>query len=242
MKTCVHCNTQNEDNAAVCEKCGTMFNSAIVTNPEKIHCRNCGKELVKDAYACTGCGLPPYKGKNFCQVCGAATNTEAIICIKCGSKLNNTSFAMPKIPSVNTEGFLTKFNNTDVTKNWSFWGAVFCFLGFFLPWVSIWYFDGNGFTCATKALSDFAPARILLLLIPVASGVIIFNLMQGKLLSYFKFLKFIPLALLVIFLLIIQIKLSDTGNDLFTNIFKVIGFGFYLTFIGSILMCFLETE
>ncbi len=60
-------------------------------NPENknIHCRNCGKSLNAQAYACTGCGLPPYKGKNHCQNCGSNTHQDAVICINCGVKLLN---------------------------------------------------------------------------------------------------------------------------------------------------------
>jgi hypothetical protein len=55
------------------------------------YCRNCGKQVSPNAYACTNCGLPPLKGKNYCPNCGANTHPEAVICVKCGIQLESLS-------------------------------------------------------------------------------------------------------------------------------------------------------
>ena len=50
-------------------------------------CRNCGKSLDINAFACLACGLAPLNGNQFCNSCGAETNPAAIICVKCGCGL-----------------------------------------------------------------------------------------------------------------------------------------------------------
>ncbi|MEO0089363.1 MAG: TM2 domain-containing protein [candidate division WOR-3 bacterium] len=50
-------------------------------------CRNCGKELSKEAEFCIHCGVKAYKGNKFCNICGAETYPEAEICVKCGARL-----------------------------------------------------------------------------------------------------------------------------------------------------------
>jgi uncharacterized membrane protein YvbJ len=105
MITCSNCKTQNEEGSLFCGECGSSLKIETITTTEiqtsisepitnsetkkidEIHCRNCGKILSADAFACIGCGLPPYKGKNNCHKCGAATHQDAVICIKCGIKL-----------------------------------------------------------------------------------------------------------------------------------------------------------
>lgn len=107
MITCTNCKTQNEEGSLFCGECGSSLKVATTTNTQiqtsiaepitnfevkktnEIHCRNCGKALSADAFACIGCGLPPYKGRNNCQKCGAPTHQDAVICIKCGVKLEN---------------------------------------------------------------------------------------------------------------------------------------------------------
>lgn len=258
MITCTNCKSQNEEGSLFCGECGSSLKSetAVVPQPisvksepvsktesndkKEIHCRNCGKTLFADAFACTGCGLPPYKGKNHCQSCGAATNPEAVICIKCGVKLTNNAFS---ISNIGGSSSISSFQNNQATKDIGFWGAVLCFLGFFLPWLDIWMFSGNGFTAATKMLSDFAPIRIVLLAIPIISGVFIFNLLKGNSVNSLTLLKFIPLAILIITIIVIVDKLGG-GRGNFGNgdeIFKIIGIGLYMTFIGAILLCFTKT-
>jgi len=52
-----------------------------------MYCRNCGKEVNKNAVACLNCGLPPMEETNYCQECGTATKEKQIICVKCGCSL-----------------------------------------------------------------------------------------------------------------------------------------------------------
>ncbi len=119
MINCTKCNAANENVAVFCGECGNPIKTATAsstaqpliqqtaTAPEpvkkaEIHCRNCGKTLFADAYACTGCGLPPYKGKNHCPQCGAGTHPEAIICVKCGIKLEETIMPQPQKNPLNS--------------------------------------------------------------------------------------------------------------------------------------------
>jgi len=52
-----------------------------------MYCRNCGKEIPKQAEICVACGVRPPKGDKFCQNCGAETNPNAEVCVKCGASL-----------------------------------------------------------------------------------------------------------------------------------------------------------
>ena len=47
-------------------------------------CKNCGKEVEKNAVACMGCGCDPLKGEKFCRYCGSSLNPGQIVCVKCG--------------------------------------------------------------------------------------------------------------------------------------------------------------
>lgn len=47
-------------------------------------CKNCGKEVERNAIACMGCGCDPLKGEKFCRHCGSALNPEQVVCVKCG--------------------------------------------------------------------------------------------------------------------------------------------------------------
>ncbi len=54
---------------------------------DKMHCRNCGKELPPGAEFCISCGVRPLNGNKFCQNCGAETRPEQEVCLKCGTLL-----------------------------------------------------------------------------------------------------------------------------------------------------------
>ena len=53
-----------------------------------MYCRNCGKELNKNADYCTNCGVATTKGNSYCSACGAETNENADVCVKCGANLS----------------------------------------------------------------------------------------------------------------------------------------------------------
>lgn len=52
-----------------------------------MYCRNCGKEVHPQAFACPSCGVPPRLEKKFCLNCGVATQPNQSLCIKCGVAL-----------------------------------------------------------------------------------------------------------------------------------------------------------
>ncbi len=52
-----------------------------------MYCRNCGKELPRQAEICVACGVRPPKGDRFCQNCGAEADLKAEVCVKCGARL-----------------------------------------------------------------------------------------------------------------------------------------------------------
>ena len=47
-------------------------------------CKNCGKEIAKEALICVSCGVPTTKGDQFCWNCGESINPGADVCLKCG--------------------------------------------------------------------------------------------------------------------------------------------------------------
>ena len=259
MPNCPKCNCVVSYDSQFCPECGvnivsTSTNQTPVPIIEKfIHCRNCGKSLNANAFACTGCGVPPAKGNLFCNTCGAPSHPEAVVCIKCGVSFitiqNKPSDSIANTIQ-NIGANLSGFQSGNAIKQIGFWAAVVCFLGFFLPWVDIYIFSGNGFTLATKMLSDFAPIRILLLAIPIVSGLIIFNLLSGNISNSLAFLKFIPLAALIISILGVISTLDEGGGRHFSDfessntdeILKVLGIGVWMTLIGCILLCFTKTS
>ncbi len=95
MKFCPECGVENDDTVVFCGECGgkqelkveTKIETPPIVISEKLYCRNCGKDVEKNAYACLGCGLPPMKAFNFCYNCGSDCHNEAVICIKCGINL-----------------------------------------------------------------------------------------------------------------------------------------------------------
>ena len=54
-------------------------------------CKNCGKEVDKNAVACMGCGCDPLKGDKFCRYCGASLNHDQVVCVKCGHAVRRQS-------------------------------------------------------------------------------------------------------------------------------------------------------
>ena len=68
-KRCPACNADNQDNARLCEYCGTKFPSSgpePAQTPERARfCSSCGKELIPDA--------------PFCRFCGAKVNGSATL-------------------------------------------------------------------------------------------------------------------------------------------------------------------
>ncbi len=52
-----------------------------------MYCRNCGKEVLKEAVVCVHCGMAPTTGRAFCQHCGGETTAEQEVCLKCGVRL-----------------------------------------------------------------------------------------------------------------------------------------------------------
>lgn len=244
---CKKCNYLLLEDATFCIECGTkieysnpihhtveVIKEIQTIEKQKIFCRNCAKELEQNSYACIGCGLAPMKGKLHCNCCGASTHPEAIICIKCGVKLLNDS----------TNSFNTGTNNLSAInffdnncfKEIGFWGSLLTFIGFFLPWVEILVFSGNGFTVSTKMLGDFAPLRILLITIPIISILTLLHNINGSIYDYYKVIKAIPLGLLLVTIATILIKINDFDAFINGELIQVISYGFYITFIGSILL------
>ena len=54
-------------------------------------CKNCGKEVDRNAVACMGCGCDPLKGEKFCRHCGSALNPGQVVCVKCGHAVRRQS-------------------------------------------------------------------------------------------------------------------------------------------------------
>lgn len=50
-------------------------------------CKNCGKEMHENAFACMGCGFAKGTGDKFCSNCGKEVNPGAAICVNCGAAL-----------------------------------------------------------------------------------------------------------------------------------------------------------
>jgi TM2 domain-containing membrane protein YozV len=74
-----------------------------------MYCRNCGKEINKQAIMCIYCGVAPNNGDRYCQNCGNPTNSNADICVKCGVMLSKISIPTSMQKSKLTAGLLGIF-------------------------------------------------------------------------------------------------------------------------------------
>lgn len=50
-----------------------------------MYCKNCGKEINENAFACMGCGFAKGDGNKYCANCGTEINPGAVICTSCGA-------------------------------------------------------------------------------------------------------------------------------------------------------------
>jgi hypothetical protein len=130
--------------------------------------------------------------------------------------------------------------DSKTSKTLSILAACAIFIAFFLPYtkslfgasVSLWGFLSYGIN-HIKDISDLIP--FVLIAIPICSGIIIFN--NAKTLNdetdKTKIYKIITIV--VFLLLIITLIYAQTENifSSFTNIFDILGIGFYLMLIGT---------
>lgn len=72
-------------------------------------CRNCGKEVDKNAVACMNCGCAPAIGDKFCPNCGQAINKGQVVCTKCGAALNQEPQPTQNTKSRTTAALLAFF-------------------------------------------------------------------------------------------------------------------------------------
>jgi len=68
---------------------------AASTNDRTGYCRNCGNQVLPQAYVCLKCGVPPNVGNSFCWNCGNETDSRAVICVRCGVALQSTTTSTP---------------------------------------------------------------------------------------------------------------------------------------------------
>jgi hypothetical protein len=85
---CQKCNTENQEGARFCEKCGNVLNTPKITNrsTENLNfCPDCGKPIEVQAEFCANCGSA-IGGQ--CPQCGALNKADAKFCEKCAQPLN----------------------------------------------------------------------------------------------------------------------------------------------------------
>ena len=197
-----------------------------------MYCKNCGNELNENSVACLKCGCDPKKGNKNCPSCGVETNPNQVICVKCGGSLKKESF------NIDTSS-LGAIDTSTLLKNKQLILALVALIGYFLPWVSGGYISVSGSGIAK--ISEYVPGGgllSLLFLFPLCLVGIIASNFVPQILKFKKILAITSIvlvcyALLAIFMLMDKYGGFDIG---------IIGFGFYVSLIGSISSTFFSSK
>jgi hypothetical protein len=181
-----------------------------------MYCKNCGKECLAEAVACTGCGVPPHKGNKFCQSCGEGTNTEAIMCVKCGASLKkSSSIDLSASAGEIKDKLMSSFNEFSKEQKMSVGAATLMIVSsVILPWftfgrISVTLFDSG-------SMHAFV-------LIALSIAIIVFNFKSDS--EKAKYASFGAIAYLFIVLF--------TGKGDVSDFFDFAGIGFYLFVISA---------
>lgn len=187
-------------------------------------CRNCGSEVNENAIACMKCGCDPRKGINNCYSCGTNTNSSQVICINCGVSLKKESFSIDS-------STLDRIDTSELLKNKQLIFAIVALIGYLLPWMSTRMISISGI--GIQRISDYVPGgglMTLIFLFPLSLiGVILSNFLP-QLIKYKKILSIGSIVIVFYALLSMIMYMNDYGGFKF----KVIGFGFYISLIGTI--------
>ena len=62
------------------------------------YCKNCGKQLIEGAVACTVCGCPVGVGANHCDACGEKLVPGSAYCVHCGHAVVPSVMVQSKPP------------------------------------------------------------------------------------------------------------------------------------------------
>ena len=54
-----------------------------------MYCKQCGKPVNENQYACLNCGVKVGSGKGYCSTCGAELPENACVCLSCGVAVDN---------------------------------------------------------------------------------------------------------------------------------------------------------
>lgn len=144
---------------------------------------------------------------------------------------------------------LKKNNAINPINTSAFWGSVLVLAGFFLPWLQILGWGSiNGAKIAgfiADSGGDNSAYSIIFYLFPVSAAIFLISAFTGKVSDFASVVRFIPLILLIITVVIVVSKIDNADIDrdyssinISTDMFQIIGIGFILTVLGSVMMCF----
>lgn len=190
----------------------------------------------------------------YCTSCGTGLQDDAAFCSKCGKKTetptitSNTLSTEPitaKLEAKPVTNTTTTIQTNPAIMTGAFWGSLMVLTGFFMPWIKMWGDGINGYNIASmigNSRSNDSSYSILFYLIPISAAIFLIAAFMGKVSGFAKFVRFIPLAILL-FAAISIISNSDSDsndswNSIMRNFSDAIGFGLILSFIGAIVMCF----
>jgi hypothetical protein len=191
-------------------------------------CRNCGNEVNENALACMKCGCDPKKGNNNCHSCGVVTNASQVVCVSCGVSLKKETF------TIDTSS-LEKIDTGALLKNKQLIFAVVALIGYLMPWMSTRGISISGI--GIQRISEYVPGgglMTLIFLFPLSLiGLILSNFLP-QLLKYKKLLTISSIVTVFYALLSIIMYMNEYGGfDI-----EVIGFGYYVSLIGTIASAF----
>ena len=204
-----------------------------------MYCKNCGNELNENAVACLKCGCDPKKGNKNCSSCGVETNPNQVICVKCGGSLKKESFSIDTSSfSIDTSS-LGAIDTSALLKNKQLIWALVALIGYFLPWASSGYgsVSGGGIAKIAEAVPGGGLLNLLFLFPLCLVGIIASNFVP-QILKFKKILSISSIVLICYALLAIIMFMNKFGGfDI-----GIIGFGFYVSLIGSIASAFFGSK
>lgn len=174
-----------------------------------------------------------------CKHCGADNLDMARLCTHCGTPMNQYDSANAPLVFDSVEPYQT---GPSGFRSLLFWAAALVVIGFFLPWFSILeIISYNGWKVGDlfKQASEHGYAAgtlysIMLYAVPIVClALMVMNFTGSR--AAIRILKFLPLAVLIAFVIIILIQ-SNGRPGFSREDFRYIGIGFYTTLIGIILL------
>jgi hypothetical protein len=181
-----------------------------------IYCLSCGKQIPADSKFCTFCGAP----------------TPVV-----DPKQPNLATNPPHKPVDVSRLETTKKTYNEFYKDAGFYGALMVLIGFFLPFYTT---TGISLFDAVQLNATDDPAVLIWLVFPVTALIVLLHsFIPGwprMITTIMIFLAFVALALFGYVMFKDPVKYFGSAD--MSEIARLVGYGFWLTLVGTILLLF----